>query len=127
MTKELPDMPEVDPDDGDIERHDAHYRLNPSGHKELVIQKKGEQDEETLNELAESLMEMAGDYEGLEDDDEFEDEPEDDYEYCDYCDSVITSYSIHYTKLYEWCNRWSVLLFELMSLPELSQIRLISC
>jgi len=86
MTKELPDMPEVDPDDGDIERHDAHYRLNPSGHKELVIQKKGEQDEETLNELAESLMEMAGDYEGLEDDDEFEDEPEDDYEYCDYCD-----------------------------------------
>jgi|10_taG_2_1085330.scaffolds.fasta_scaffold00071_44 hypothetical protein len=71
MTK-VPDMPEVDPDDGEVERHDAHYRLNPSGHKELVVKKKGEQDEETLNELAEDLMEMAGDYEGLEDADKFE-------------------------------------------------------
>lgn len=45
-------------DEEDIERHDAHYRMNPSGHKELVVKKKGEQDDETLNELADSLMEV---------------------------------------------------------------------
>jgi hypothetical protein len=72
MSNKLPDMPEIEPDDGDIERHDAHYRLNPKGHKELVVKKKGEPDEETLNELAESLTEMASEYAGLEDADEFQ-------------------------------------------------------
>ena len=39
-----------------VERHNAYVRRNPSGHKELVIKKKGKPDEETLNELVESLM-----------------------------------------------------------------------
>jgi len=58
MTDKAPEMPEIEPDDGEIERHDAHYRLNPTGDKELVIKKKGEKDEETLSELAEDLCEM---------------------------------------------------------------------
>lgn len=40
------------------QRHNAYTRLNPSGHKELVIKKKGKRDTETLNELVESLLEM---------------------------------------------------------------------
>ncbi len=39
-----------------IERHNAHYRINPSGHRELVIKKKGKKDEETLNELSDELV-----------------------------------------------------------------------
>ncbi len=39
-----------------IKRHDAYYRMNPSGHKELVVKKKGKRDEEILNELVEDLI-----------------------------------------------------------------------
>lgn len=46
MVKPMPVLP---PEDG-IERHNAYFRLNPNGDKEFV-----DEDEETLNELAESL------------------------------------------------------------------------
>lgn len=46
--------------DQDIERHNASYRLNPSGHKELVIKRKGKRDDETLNELMDSLDGLLG-------------------------------------------------------------------
>lgn len=51
-------MPEIEPDNGEVERHMAYTRLNPSGDKELVV---GD-DEETLNELAISLQECAEEY-----------------------------------------------------------------
>ena len=53
-----PSMPKLEPEDGDIERHTAYTRLNPSGDKELVV---GD-DEETLNEIARSLQECAEEY-----------------------------------------------------------------
>lgn len=45
-------------DDNEVTRHNAYTRVNPSGHKELVVKKKGKQDEETLNELTEELDEI---------------------------------------------------------------------
>jgi len=56
---DLPEMPEVEAGEGEIDRHDAHYRLNPGGHRELVVKKKGKSDEETLNELADNLIALA--------------------------------------------------------------------
>lgn len=46
---------EFDDDDGGIERHNVKYRINPSGHKEMIIKKKGQLDDETLNELKFSI------------------------------------------------------------------------
>lgn len=46
--KKAPNMPKVQSDD-EIERHKAYTRLNPKGDKEFV------DDEETLNELADSI------------------------------------------------------------------------
>lgn len=40
----------------EIERQDSEIRLNPSGHKELVVKKKGKKDISTLNELATDLI-----------------------------------------------------------------------
>ncbi len=56
-SKRLKAMPVVPPQDGEIERDNAHYRLNPSGHRELVIKKRGG-DEETLNELAAEIYNL---------------------------------------------------------------------
>lgn len=53
----LKHMPIVPPEDGEMQLHNSHYRLNPKGHKELVINKKGG-DEETLNELSSSISQL---------------------------------------------------------------------
>lgn len=53
MTKKAPKMPKLPPEDG-IERHKSYTRLNPKGHKEFVA----DDDEETLNELSEDIVEM---------------------------------------------------------------------
>ena len=45
-------------EEGQVERYGAYTRINPSGHREQVIKKKGKTDEETLNELADSLMQL---------------------------------------------------------------------
>lgn len=42
----------------EFERHDADIRINRSGHKELVVKKKGKKDIETLNELADDVLNM---------------------------------------------------------------------
>lgn len=47
-------MPRLPPEDG-IERHKAYTRLNPSGHKEFVV----DDDEETLNELSDDIIDMV--------------------------------------------------------------------
>ena len=52
--KKAPEMPIVPPEDG-IERHKAYTRINPSGHKELVV----DDDEETLNELSNDVLDMV--------------------------------------------------------------------
>lgn len=41
-----------------IELHNASYRVNPSGSMELVKKKKGKKDEETLNELAQAIIDL---------------------------------------------------------------------
>lgn len=46
-----------------IERHNAYTRLNKKGDAELVIKKKGKQDEETLNELADDILDLLEDIE----------------------------------------------------------------
>lgn len=43
--------------DGEIERHNAYHRLNPSGHEEFVIKRDGKE-EETLNELADDVASL---------------------------------------------------------------------
>jgi len=45
-------------EDGEIERYGAYTRLNPSGHREQVIKRKGKTPEETLNELADTLIQL---------------------------------------------------------------------
>jgi len=55
--KKAPPMPKLPNKDG-IERHSAYTRLNPNGDEEFVV----DDDEETLNELAESLQECAEEY-----------------------------------------------------------------
>lgn len=45
-------------EDGEIERYGAYTRLNPSGHREQVVKRKGKTPEETLNELADTLMQL---------------------------------------------------------------------
>lgn len=59
--RKLKQMPIVQPKEGEIERHNTYTRLNPKGHEELVIQKRG-QDEETLNELANEIEEQLLEY-----------------------------------------------------------------
>lgn len=54
MAKSMPKKPAKD---GEIERHDAYTRINPSGDEELVVNRKGQPPEETLNELCEDLLE----------------------------------------------------------------------
>lgn len=44
--------------DDEIERPGTHIRVNPSGHRELVIKRKGKPDDETLNELARDINNM---------------------------------------------------------------------
>lgn len=56
-------MPVVPARDGEIERRDSYTRLNPNGDEEFVRKRKGKQDEETLNELADDLMGLL---EGIE-------------------------------------------------------------
>jgi hypothetical protein len=46
-----------------MERHNAYTRRNKKGDQEFVVKKKGKQDEETLNELADILMDLL---EGIE-------------------------------------------------------------
>lgn len=53
--RKLPDMPVVPPKDG-VERRNVYTRLNPKGHEETVVTKKGKPDEETLNELADDIL-----------------------------------------------------------------------
>lgn len=55
--RKLPEMPVVPPKDG-LERRNAYTRLNPKGHEELVVKHKGKPDEETLNELADDLLDL---------------------------------------------------------------------
>lgn len=59
--KKVPKMPKVPPKEGEIERHNAYTRLNPKGHKEFVI-KRGNKEEETLNELAEEIDILCREY-----------------------------------------------------------------
>lgn len=56
MAKKIKQMPIIH-HDGEVERHNAYYRLNPKGHKEFVIKKDG-QDEETLNELSDDIQRL---------------------------------------------------------------------
>lgn len=62
-SSKAPPMPVVPPTDDEIERHDAYVRLNPKGHKELVVQRQGKPDEETLNELSLSILDLLEDVE----------------------------------------------------------------
>lgn len=55
--QKLPDMPIVPSKDG-VERYNVYTRLNPKGHEEKVIKRKGKPDEETLNELADDLLSL---------------------------------------------------------------------
>jgi hypothetical protein len=62
MTKKnLKKMPIITPKDGEIEHHNAYTRLNPKGHEEFVV-KRGNKDEETLNEIAEELDILCREY-----------------------------------------------------------------
>lgn len=58
----LKDMPVIPPEDGEVERYNANYRLNPMGHKELVV-KRNSQEEQTLSELSDYIMGLIEDIE----------------------------------------------------------------
>jgi hypothetical protein len=56
--KKAPDMPMLPPKEGELERRNAYRRLNPQGDEELVVKRIGKPDEETLNELADDILDL---------------------------------------------------------------------
>lgn len=55
-------MPIIAPEDGEVERYNANYRLNPMGHKELVV-RRDNNEEQTLSELSDDIDGLIEDIE----------------------------------------------------------------